>query len=178
MKTEIVMLSELQKIKKALEIKHSGEIYIPECKLGATWGHGEGPKRIDFWSIKPSWANPRMTAYEIKVNRSDFLQDDKWRAYLDYCDQFYFICPSGLIEKTELPPEAGLMYLSKTGTRIFTKKKAPLREVDIPVNILFYILMWRSGDITRSRTKEEKQQKNIEYWKKWLEKRQAELFGI
>ncbi|MBZ5752747.1 hypothetical protein [Metabacillus rhizolycopersici] len=27
----------------------------------------------------------------MKVSKSDFLQDEKWESYLNYCDYFYFL---------------------------------------------------------------------------------------
>jgi len=33
----------------------------------------------------------RVMVIEVKVSKADFLQDEKWESYLDYCDEFYFL---------------------------------------------------------------------------------------
>jgi hypothetical protein len=72
--------------------------------------NGTGSQRMDAWVIKPGYPE-HTTGYEIKVSRSDFLQDKKWQNYLPFCDAFFFICPPGLIQEAELPKEAGLIYV-------------------------------------------------------------------
>lgn len=156
-------------IEKLLSVKHRDDIFVPECKNGPT--HTAGHLRMDAWVMKRSWANPLTIAYEIKVSRSDFLGDQKWHRYLDYCNEFYFVCPTGLIDPTELPAEAGLMYVAKTGTRLFRKKAAPRRKVQIPESLSKYLPICRM----------ELANKNIStpdnpaaYWKKWLEEKEYE----
>jgi len=123
--------------------------------------------------MKKSWVNPLTIGYEIKVNREDFLHDEKWRTYLDYCNEFYFVCPNGIITKDEIPTETGLMYISSTGTRIYTKKKAPYRSVQIPEEIYRYILMARvviREDWTCRNSRE--------FWERWLEQKEKDVdFG-
>lgn len=153
-------------IDKVLKQRHEADIYISECKNGPT--HYASHNRMDGWAMKKSWANPLSICYEIKVSRSDFIQDDKWRAYLPYCNQFYFVCPTGLIDKSEVPEESGLMWVSKTGTRVYTKKKAKYRDVEIPEELYKYILFSRS-QFTNGEYVPESQ---VEYWKKWLAKKE------
>ena len=105
--------------------KHHKDICVPECKTGSTYG--PGLRRIDLWVLKTSWAHPAVYGYEIKINRQDFLHDTKWQDYLEYCTDFYFACPPGVIEPNELPPEVGLLVSSVNGARLFTKKKATSR---------------------------------------------------
>jgi len=74
-----------------LLIKHSKDVCVPECKGGPTWfGRHD---RMDLWTMARSWAHPRCCAYEIKVSRSDFVNDKKWMAYLEYCNELYFVAP-------------------------------------------------------------------------------------
>jgi hypothetical protein len=122
--------------------KHSEDVFVAECKTGPSQGHRHG--RLDAWAAKKSWAHPCVYGYEVKVSRADFLRDDKWTYYLDYCNQFHFVCPSKLISVDELPPEAGLMYVSSNASRLITKKKAPHRQVEIPAGLLWYILYSRA----------------------------------
>jgi hypothetical protein len=104
---------------------------------------------------------------EIKITRSDFLQDDKWQKYLEDCHQFYFVCPWGLIDPSEVPQEAGLMWVAKTGTRLYTKRKAAHRDVK-PYHVFIYILMTRT-QITEDRFGYD--ESNIDYWRRWLKER-------
>lgn len=131
-----------QLITNLLAEKHSKDVFVPECKDGPSQ-FVDGSLRIDAWTMNRSWANACVTAYEIKISRSDFLADQKWHRYLPYCNAFYFVAPHGMIGRDELPKEAGLLQVAKTGTRLFTKKKAPRRDVQIPEELYRYILMSR-----------------------------------
>lgn len=69
----------------------------------------------------------------------------------------------------EIEDCAGLMWASKNGTRLYTKKKAPRREIQDPVSVYQYVLMCRAqiGGESRFETKEE-------FWRRWLEKKRDE----
>jgi len=110
--------------------------------MGSTWDGGA--PRLDAWAMRRSWTRWTTWGYEIKVSRGDFLKDEKWREYLSACHSFSFVCPSGLIQPSEIPEVAGLLWASKTGNRLYTKKKALDREIDSPVQVLVYLLMCRS----------------------------------
>jgi len=130
-------------IKNALAWKHVEDVCVSECKTGPS---NYGSKKLgimDFWVMPKSWAHPAITAYEVKVHRSDFLNDEKWRGYLPYCNYLYFCTPKDLVQPEELPAEVGLCYCSATGTKIYTKRKAVYRDVIIPESIFRYILMAR-----------------------------------
>lgn len=123
-------------VKKLLSLKHGEDFFACEVKTGPSYGEGLGI--IDAWAMKKSWAHPQITGYEIKISRQDFLKDDKWRKYLDYCNVFYFVCPKDIIKPGELPDGIGLMNVSK-GLRIV--RKAAYRDIKIHENIFRYILM-------------------------------------
>lgn len=146
--------------------KHSEKfVCVPECKTGSSQYH-PGHRVLDLWCMAKSWAKPRTIGYEIKVNRQDFLRDDKWQNYLDYCSEFYFAAPPGVIRTDELPPEVGFLESSKNVKVLYTKKKAPSRSVNIPENIFRYILMWRAV-ITNERPEFDR----VAYWEDWLKKK-------
>jgi len=111
-----------------------------------------------------SWAHPHITAYEIKVSRNDFLRDEKWRKYLDLCNSLYFVAPKGVISRDELPQEVGLLEVSANAKRLYTRKKAATREVEIPESIFRYVLMCRATISETERRKEDR----FEYWESWL----------
>lgn len=82
-----------------------------------------GPVRIDVWAMRKSWSDYRCIAYEIKTSRADFLADRKYPEYWQYCNEFYFVTPPGLLSADEigkLPPQAGLLeaYRTETGLRV------------------------------------------------------------
>ncbi|KKM70435.1 hypothetical protein LCGC14_1440710 [marine sediment metagenome] len=130
---------------RLLERKYPIENFlsVPECKIGATWSKSTC-SRFDMWVMARSWAHPRFIGCEIKVARSDFLRDEKWQNYLPYCTEFYFVAPPGIIDPSEVPEAAGLMVTTKNCKQLITKKKAPVRDVEIPRSILIYLLMCRT----------------------------------
>ena len=129
-------------IKRALSKRHHEDFFLTEVKTGPTH-YGADLHIIDALAIKKSWANPCITAYEIKVDRSDFTRDEKWMAYLQYCHQFAFACPKGLIQPEELPEEVGLIYYNPETEALVTKRKPAYRHVIIPSNLLMYVIMTR-----------------------------------
>jgi len=161
-----------QLLKDLLAARHTDDLFIPECKDGPTQGHEH--LRLDAWAMARSWSRPCVSGYEIKVSRSDFNKDQKWHHYLPYCNLFYFVCPSELIRPEELPPEVGLLWASKTGARLFEKKKANYRTVTIPESLYRYILMCR---VKVAKKYESRDQDNAAYWRAWLqrEKKDQEL---
>ncbi|OEH86237.1 hypothetical protein BHU72_11925 [Desulfuribacillus stibiiarsenatis] len=129
-------------IKLALERKHQDDFFMTEVKNGPTHAAGKGELLImDAVAIKKSWANPCITVYEVKVDRQDFLRDDKWRGYTNYGHQFSFVCPTGLIEPQELPDDVGLIYYNHEKQSLYTKRKAHYKNIEISVDMLMYVIM-------------------------------------
>jgi hypothetical protein len=148
--------------------RHAGDVFVPECKTGPTWTGN--PIRLDAWAMKRSWASPVTWGYEIKVSRGDFLRDDKWHGYLDYCSDFYLVCPPGLILANELPPGVGLINCSTNAKVLYTRVKAVRREVQTPRELLVYVLMSRS-QISKTDLAERRRQDREDYWREWLAKK-------
>jgi len=153
-----------QQLLELLREKHSKDVFVPECKDGPTTTAQH--TRLDAWVMPRSWRHPATTGYEIKVSRRDFLADTKWPAYLDLCHCFYFVAAPGVIQLNEVPEQAGLLVASSTGTKLFTKKKAPMREVQIPEDLWRYVLMCRAR-ITR----EHEPEAPVDWWRRWLAER-------
>lgn len=161
------MLSE--EIVRALQTKHAEDLVVPQCKTGPS--QGSSFCIMDVWVMAKSWAHPHTTCYEIKVSRQDFLKDNKWPGYLPYCNSMYFACPKDLIKVEELPPDVGLVYVSEPGMRVYTKRKAVYRAVDIPRNLWIYILMCRAKiDREAAWAYDERRR----YWLKWLEEQKID----
>lgn len=155
-------MNKVRKIRDLLASKHSRDIFVSECKTNSTWS-SSGFQQLDAWAMMKSWKRPYMYGYEIKVSRSDFVNDDKWPGYLDFCNFFYFVAPHNVIQIEELPKDCGLLVPSKKLTMLFTKKKAPRREIEFPIGICRYILMWRAKIVDERATEDE-----TEYWREWL----------
>ena len=108
-----------------LRERHYGQAYFEEVLMGPS-----GSRRLDAWVVLPTWSPMTTVGYEVKVTRSDFLRDHKWSEYLPICNRFSFVCPRGIIEPGELPGGVGLIWTTKSGGRLLTKRKAARREVD------------------------------------------------
>lgn len=169
-KTKPAQTMSADKIIEALAAKHADDVFVRECKDGPSQ-NANTHLRMDAWVMNKSWSNPRTVAYEVKVSRADFLKDQKWHGYLPYCNEFYFVCPHGLIQLEEVSADAGLMYVTQEG-RVLTKKKAPYRSLEVPESVYRYILMCRVK-ITRHWYDGGDQDKSL-YWKQWLEKSREE----
>lgn len=142
--------------------------------LGILQRHSQGKtddrnniQRADVIEIKPSYNRFLFTIYEVKVSRSDFLGDirsGKWRGYLGHCHRFYFAVPSGMINKKEVPEEAGLIVRGETGWS--TAKAAQVREIAIPDMTL------KSLIFSKQRENHAGHHRNrIEYLLKWNKRR-------
>lgn len=122
------------------------EVFIPEIMVH----YGGSKQRLDAWSIKPSWTKQQATGFEIKVDRGDFVRDDKWQEYLQCCSQFYFVCPKNLIHKEEVPEQAGLIYCTEKRTTVV--KVAPYRAIEFDPFLLGIIINRMKANVERQRS--------------------------
>lgn len=161
-----------QIILKLLLRKHSDDVCVPECKNGQSFVKEGTMKKFDLWTMKRSYSKPMVCIYEIKVNRQDFLRDDKWQTYLPYCNNFYFVALAGIIDPAEVPADSGLLLSSKNGTRLFCKKKAPHRtDVEIPKSLFEYIVMTRAKIVKSTYTDTDNCKDMQAFWRRWLEEK-------
>lgn len=133
-------------IKIALSKLHSNRstYFFTECKTCSTYfPDPQGLLKFDGLAITKSYTKPNIIGYEIKVSRNDFKQDNKWHLYLQYCNEFYFVVPTGLVSKEELPDNVGLIYYNPETEALRTVKKAQYRLIDKPVGIYEYIIFSR-----------------------------------
>lgn len=139
-------------IADVLAKKHRDDLFLTEVKNGPTY-NSSNLLRMDAWAMKLTWKN-QIFGYEIKVSRSDFLSDTKWPQYMDYCNQFSWVCPEGLIKRNEVDERVGLIYVKEDGS-LKVIKRALYRDVTIPSSLYKYVLMWKIADKTRVKTKED-----------------------
>jgi hypothetical protein len=128
-------------VKHALSLKHREDFFLTEVKNGSTW-MGKELAIMDGLAIKKSWAKPCLTGYEIKVSRSDFMNDEKWPIYKESCHRFYFACPKGLIQPDELPDDVGLIWINED-KKPYTRKKAKFRDIKMSTDMFYYIILSR-----------------------------------
>lgn len=57
--------------------------------------------------------NQNIRIFEFKSSRQDFLSDNKWQNYLQYCHTLTFVCAREIILKNDLPAGIGLMWIFK-----------------------------------------------------------------
>ncbi len=132
-------------IKRALAESHDKDFFLTEVKNGSTYfPPAQGLLMFDGFAMTRSYTKPCIKIYEVKVSRSDFLRDNKWNLYKQYCNELYFVVPKGLIDKTELPEDTGLIYYNRDGTRkLTTKQKAMWRDIEEPIGVYKYLIYSR-----------------------------------
>lgn len=131
-------------IKMALAEYHPKDFFISECKTDSTYFAGpQGLLIFDGLAVTRSYTSPCVTGYEIKVSRSDFQRDNKYHLYLQYCNEFYFVVPAGLLKKEEIPDNMGLIYYYPETGKLMKKKKALYRQIEEPVGVYKYIIYSR-----------------------------------
>ena len=131
-------------IKKALDGYHPKDYFLTECKTCSTYfPNSQGMLKFDGLAMTRSYTSPCITGYEIKVSRSDFLGDNKWHLYLQYCNEFYFVVPVGLVAKDEIPENVGLIYYYPETGKLLKKRRAVYRKIEEPVGVYKYIIYSR-----------------------------------
>lgn len=131
----------------ALSKRHHEDTWLTEVKTGSTMHTPAGELgRFDGLAIKKSWSKPCITGYEVKVDRQDFLRDEKWPMYRSLCHRFYFAAPVGLIAPEELADDVGLITFNPENGSIRTAKKATFRSIEISSDLLYYIVISRTDN--------------------------------
>ncbi|HIQ17239.1 MAG TPA: hypothetical protein EYH41_04460 [Novosphingobium capsulatum] len=101
----------------ARRLRNDGKVWT---WLNATIGAWSGPRPDIMAFPRYRYDLPQISAYEIKVQRSDLLSDlnsGKWRKYLEHCQSVTFAMPHGLAKKEEIPAECGVMFRTVRGWR-------------------------------------------------------------
>jgi hypothetical protein len=71
-------------------------------------------RRADLIGLK---SDGTVWIVEIKSSREDFLVDQKWPEYRDYCDHLFFAIPAEL-DQSLMPEDAGLIVADQYGAEI------------------------------------------------------------
>ena len=136
--------------------------FVAELRVGTGYDSGrakdapnEAEQRLDAWAINcwPSQGGFQAVAYEVKISRADFLHELKHpykrELGLRYSNLFYFAAPKGLIKKSELPRECGLVEVDEAG-RAKLALEAPRREMEFPPPRFLAALGRRAGRALRT----------------------------
>lgn len=92
-------------------------------------------QRIDAWATE-MWLPNRIVAYEVKVSRSDFLDEIKHpekRAFaLTVATEFWFATPARLVRPDEIPEGCGLVEVNSGGVARQRVAATPAEAIDRP----------------------------------------------
>jgi hypothetical protein len=83
----------------------------------------KGGRRADVIALDDAG---EIAIVEVKSSRADFVGDGKWRAYLDFCDRFYFAVPPAF-PRALLPADCGLIVADGYAAEIL--RDAPLQKL-------------------------------------------------
>lgn len=96
---------------------------------------------------------------EVKSCKADFNTDTKWHRYLEYSNQFYFVCTESIAEhiKANIPSSVGILCLSPKTGFLYSYKSAKKQKVPGPNrrNIITRCA-WRGG-LSRRNTRRTRQ---------------------
>ena len=82
----------------------------------------------------------KVVIMELKTCKEDFKTDNKWKNYLNYCNYFFFVCPTKVISQEDIPKDVGLMWvdIERQTFRIVQRPKK-LKPLKITNSWLHYI---------------------------------------
>jgi len=131
------------------EAKGTRFIEVPLGSKFLSWG---SVSQADVVTIKPSYNRFNLDIYEVKVSRSDFLQEikkKKYEASLPHCNRFYFAVLQGVCKAEEVPEGLGLIVRGDNGWS--TVKAAKKRTVDFDKNMLLSMIFFNGRVYNKKR---------------------------
>lgn len=156
-------------IKDLLAHRHREDVFVQELSSFIE----NKSVRIDGWAMVRG--SNLTIGYEVKVDKRDFNNDGKWHLYKRMCHELYFVCPWSMIQPDELPPDVGLIWVSKLGNKLYMKKKAVRHDTDIQMEYsLVKSILWNRCTIEKRVYRESPK----EFWTAWLKERKVDrTFG-
>lgn len=155
-----------------LASKHALDVYVPECKDGPSQTRAH--RRLDAWVMLKTWSPITTIGYEIKVDRGDWRRDNKLHDYMPLCHLLYVVAPKGVVPVEELPSGVGLIVPVGTSGRLQTLRKAARREIELPAELMVYVLMCRTR-VTREHSDDSPNDRNwrTEHLRAWVEAKES-----
>lgn len=167
-------------------------IPVPEFRFGTSYNGGCSQRQIDMFTIGYAKGNETIS-YEIKVSRSDFMNDlkneEKQRGARMFSDYFYYCTPKGLLKPEEIPVWAGLYEFNlddeESKNNLYSPKivcilSAPHLPRENPTWELIISALRRVDVSTREKIKAEIDKFNRNFCDKWQARKayQQEIWGI
>jgi len=124
-------------------------IEVPLGSKYLSWGE---VSQADVVTVNPSYNKFSLDIYEVKVTRSDFLQEikkKKYEASLPHCNRFYFAVLSGVCTPDEIPKEIGLIVRGENGWA--TVKRAKKRDIEFSQHTLLSLIFFNGRVYNRRR---------------------------
>ncbi len=136
-------------------------IVFSEVGIGSRWLLEKGtPLPIpDVMTMKYSYTQSDITIYDAKGTRNDFLGDvgqAKYKKYLTFCDRFYFATQIGLLTKTDIPQDAGLIVYNSGKDTWSVVKSSPRHNAELDRIHWQSLLMAKFSTLTRTRRLEQR----------------------
>lgn len=128
-----------------LRKKRRPPVVFIEIALAGAYGRQGRLDVVSFTSAR-KYKVISLKGYEVKASRSDLLGDlkaGKWRKYLPYVTQFYFIIAEGIATPDEIPEECGVIVALDRGGFYFPRK-APMQDQSNVDTKVLARLIWRA----------------------------------
>jgi len=164
--------SELQDI--AARVLHTRNFTWVMKELGVGAGH------IDVLGTDPN-SQHRVVGIECKASRGDLLRDlrsKKWRRYLPYTSEFWFMVNPDICDPAEIPKECGVVEArSVRYTKVRRRAQRPHRKI---TDRRYCRVLEALFAATRSRPHHhvDNLSMDVEYWRKMAEGRLREIVKL
>ena len=149
-------------------LRDRGDLTFTEIQIP-----GMNSSRADVIAMTPyRYSTKNIRLYEVKLTKSVWKADNKYQKYLDCCNTMYIACPKGVIKKSEVPEEIGLITRNDNGWRVIKSPRLNInpskQNVDFILSLLYRGLEegrhqreLRERIIAESNVKSEKQAEKI-----------------
>lgn len=123
-----------QDLKEALSSRYNLPFWLllNEVHDGTGWGWSRSADAVAFGLYLSR--GHEVHVFECKASRADFLQEMRKpeKAMIEEADRIFLVIPTGLVKKSEVPANWGLIHVSRKGDgyRLRTTKQAPLLHGD------------------------------------------------
>jgi hypothetical protein len=116
-------------LERAIHASPAEWLFLRELRVGT--GHrNQSAQRLDAFALNclPHQGMKRV-CYEVKVSRADYLGELKHplkrRIGMRYSNEFYFVTPAGMLDRSEVPVECGLI---EAGTATYQEWKSLIKR--------------------------------------------------
>lgn len=134
-----------------------------QIPLGSVFMSSGRLPHADVLAMSKSFAHTTFIIYEVKVTRADFQRDvnrGKYLKYFDFCNQFFFACPTGVLHRQDMPDDCGLIVKGDHGWSVVS---APRRREYTPDPELLVKLLITGYKDRQLEWKQYERLKNLEY---------------